>query len=423
MVARQKQQHRGEPVEGVAAFEQAHTRPVIEVQDAPRLAEQLVLAHLEEFVAGMVFDQGLQALFVVAAGRHAGPGQDVGDLLADQRHGAGRLIIGLGGEQADEADLAIGLAGGVVAFDADVIHVAAAVHPRPYVGFGDGQRRVAEQPILDLAQQDRRFVGAAQHGARGVAQHAQAVLGLVERLFRRIVPVLQARIFVDPGAEEDELIGLQPAEEGHFLGGGAPGVQLQFGDGLAHQFEHRREIVHGGAHVLQGRGYAPHQGLLAVRADRIEDHLDHRFAPDDAGHAALAGAIALDLDDRMEQRAHRQALLGDLAHDRIDQEGGVVLDDLQPVEAARRQAKHRGDADRRTSPAPALAKAPEIGKVLRQIGVGKLGQFVGLGVGGGLVGEGADADLRRVASQRGDDGLGQGRGRGGGHAAHRTAPA
>ena len=73
------------------------------------------------------------------------------DLLADQRHGAGRLVVGLGGEQAHEADLAARPAVGVVALDADVIHVAAAVHAAAHVGLGDGQRRVGEQAVLDLA--------------------------------------------------------------------------------------------------------------------------------------------------------------------------------------------------------------------------------------------------------------------------------
>ncbi len=332
LVARQEQEQRGEAVEGVAPLEETHARAVVEVQDAQRLGEKVVLAHLEELVARVVLDDVLQAFLVVAAGRHGCAAQHIGHLLADQGHGRGGLVVGFRGEQADEADLADRPAVGAVPLDADVVHVAPAVHTAAHVRLGDGQGRVAEQPVPDVAQQDRGLVGAAQHRALRVAQDAQAVLGLVERLLGRVVPILQPRIFVDAGAEEDELLGLQPGQERDLLRIRARLVGLQLGHGAGHQGQHLREVFDRRADVLQGLGDAAHQGLLAVGADRIEDHLDHRLAPDLARGAADARAVALHLDDGMEEGANRQSLVGDLAHDRIDQEGRVVLHDFQAVQ-------------------------------------------------------------------------------------------
>src|SRR6185312_14743005 len=87
LVARQEEQQRGEAVERIAPLEQPNAWPVVEVQYAQRLGEQVVLAHLEELVARMVLDDVLQALFVVAARYRGGPDQDVGHLFADQRDG------------------------------------------------------------------------------------------------------------------------------------------------------------------------------------------------------------------------------------------------------------------------------------------------------------------------------------------------
>ena len=403
VVARQEQQDRGEALEGVLALEDAHPRPVVEVEDAQRLVEQLALAHLEQLVARIVLDDVPQALFVVAARRGFGAVQDVGDLFADQRHGAGRLVIGLGGEQADEADLTDRAALGVEALDAHIVHVATPVDPALDVGLGDGQRRIGQQAILDVGQQDGGLVGAPQDVAAGVAQHAQAVLGLVQRLLGRVVAAPGARIFVDPPAQEHELLGLQPGQEGDLFRPG-PVALLQLGERLAHQVQHRREVIHGGADVLQGLGDARDQGLLAVGADAVQDHLDHGFAAGCARLAPEAGAVALRLDDGVEQGADREALVGDFAHDRVDQERRVVLDDFQPVQALL-VAGHRRDADCRSTAAAAFAEPPEVGQVGGELVGGDLGQLVRAGVGRGLLGEDLGGLRGRVALEGGQEGF------------------
>ena len=296
-LARHVHQHRGETVIGVAAFEQAHARPVVEVQDVERGDQQVVGRHLEEFVARMVLDDILQALLVVAARQDVGLGQHAIELGADQRHLAGRPVIGLGGEQADETHLAGGLAVGAVALDPHIVHVAAPVDQAAHVGLGDHHGRVG-QALADLGRQHRRLGGAAQHGALGIAQHAQAVLRLVERLLGRIVAIGQARVLVDPGAQIDEVLVVQPVEEGHVLFPrghlrlARQGPCAQFGGGLAHQGQHGGEVVDRGPHVRQGRLHPLDQGRLAVGADPVQHYLDHGFAHRRAAPAASAGLVA-----------------------------------------------------------------------------------------------------------------------------------
>ena len=396
-ITRHEQQHRGEPVERVLALEQLHPRPIGQVQDAQRDLQQLVLADLEELVARVVLDDVLEALLVVAARRGAGAGENPGHLLADQRHHAGGLVIGLGGEQADEAHLARGAAVLAVALDADVIHVAAPVDPAAHVRLCDGHRRVADDAVFHGRHQHGRLIGAPQDGALGVAQHAQAVLGLVEWLLGGVLARLELRVLVDPRAQKHEVLGPQPLEELHLVGPrAARGVQ--FGDGLAHQLQHRREVLDCLADVGQ-RGLDPFdQGLLPVATHRVEQHLDHRLAARRAGVCAVAGAVALHLDDGVEEGADLQALIGDLAHHAVDEEGRVVLNDLEPVEG---RVQRRGDPDLRAASAPPLGEAPEVGEVSGEALGAQLGDLFRLGVGRGLSGEGLGAVEGRVVLEFG----------------------
>ena len=340
------------------------------MQDAERLGEELVLGHLEKLVARVVLDEVLESLFLVAAGRRLGPAKNSGHLIADQRHRCCGLVIGLGGEQSDEPHLARRAALGVVPFDAHVIHVGPPVDPALDVRLGDRDGGTRKQPLFDIGQDDGGLVGAAQDMPRRVAQDAQSILGLVKRLFGGVFAVRQPGIFVDPGAEEDELVRLEPSQKRKFLRSRVVSRQLQFGEGLAHQADHGREVVHCGANVLQGFGDALRQGLFAIGADGLKDDLDHRFATDVAIFAADASAIAADRDDGVEQRTDHQALFGDLPHDRVHKERGVVLNDLQSIQLRMVFADHREQADHRPASTAAVAVAPEVGQVGRMLSGG-----------------------------------------------------
>ena len=322
-VARHEHQHRDEAVERVAAGEDLHARPVVEVQHAQRGAQQLGLVALEQLVARPGLEDVAQALAVVAVRILAGRTQHMGDLAADQRHFVRGGLVGLGGEQAHEADLARGLAVGAVPAHADIIHVAAAMDARAQVGLGHHDRVADVDVRADLGRQDGRLAASAQDGAGLVAQDAQAAFRLVQRLLGRIAAIGGAGIFIDAGAQEHEVVALQPVEEveilGLLLGRHRRRRGLQFGDRTAHQGAHGLEVLHGVADVGQRFADARRQGRFAVLADRGQPDLDHR-----AAHAATVG-------HGVEHGPDREAGLGHLAHDAVDQERTVGLDDLEQV--------------------------------------------------------------------------------------------
>jgi hypothetical protein len=209
------------------------------------------------------------------------------DLAADHRHLVGGRLVGLGGEQAHEPDLARRLAVGAVPAHADIVHVAATMDLGAQVRLGHHQGRAQQQVVANLGRQDRRLAAPAQHGQGLVAQHAQAALGLVQRLLGRVAAVGGARIFVDPGAQEHEAVAFQPVQEGQALGafglGDRPGRGAQFVDRAADQGLHGVEVVDRHLDVGQGVADAGEQGGLAVLAHRGQIDLDHRAATGRSG--------------------------------------------------------------------------------------------------------------------------------------------
>ncbi|MNS55412.1 hypothetical protein D3C72_882470 [compost metagenome] len=200
---------------------------------------------------------------------------------------------------------------------------------RADVGLGHRHRLAEVQLALHGLGQDRRLRGAAQDAALRIAQHAQPAIGNLQRGFGSIAAVGVARIGVVAGAEEDEVVALGPAQEGDVLfqhggidGGGGRGLQLL--DRVAHRLDHGGVIGHGGAHVGHGLGQAFAQNVAALLGQGIDDDDDQRVA-----------TTSLDLSDGVEQGAHGDAGLGQLAQHAVDQEGGVVLQDQDAVIAGR----------------------------------------------------------------------------------------
>jgi hypothetical protein len=121
-------------------------------------------------------------------------------------------------------------------------------------------------------------------------------------------------------------------------------------------------------------------------ASVLQDHLDHGFPARRSACAALAGPVAPHFHDRVEHGAHSQALIGNLAHDAVDQEGAVVLDNLQAIEA-HGVAQHRRDPHQRYATSTLFTESPEVGQVGGEVVGGQLRQLVANGVGGDLLGE------------------------------------
>ncbi len=86
------------------------------------------------------------------------------------------------------------------------------------IGLGDRHRLGIFQLGQQLLAEYGRFGRAAQHGARRVTKDSEPFLELVQRFFAGIAAVFGARIGIAAGTQEDEVIGVDPAQEGQILG-------------------------------------------------------------------------------------------------------------------------------------------------------------------------------------------------------------
>ena len=264
----------------------------------------------------------------------------------------------------------------------------------PHIGLGHRDRLGQVQLALHLFRQDRRFIGAAQNCPLRVAQHAQTVAGLGQGGLGLIGAVSRARIVVVASAEEDEVVGIHPLQEGDVLGD--DGVveafrgALQMGDRASHQGLHGGVIGHGGMDVGQGRGQGAGQVVAAFLRQGIGDHHDDRLS------AGIPG------NHRVEHGPHGDAGLGHLTHDAIDQEGSVVLDDEDQIirgDTAAGARERTGDDAGRFPRRPGLGRAPGGGQNGGEIITVDLGRFVGGVVFMGLGDEGLFADAARLTAE------------------------
>ena len=359
-----------EPVEGIPADEDPRAGPVEQVQDAHGGVVEIVLLRLEEFVPGIALDDVAQSLLVVGAGVLPGAGEHMADLAADQGDVPGGLVIGLGGEQADEAHLADGGPVRGVALHAHIIHVGPPVDAGAQVGLGHDQGGRSLQIALQLRGQQRRLAGPAQHRQFVVPQHAQAGVIPVARLLRRIVAIGEAGIFIDPGTEEDEMILPQPAQEVEILlhrlrrsprGPGPAGLQpagkrravgreglLQLRRRLTQEVAHGFEIGHGLADIGERRRDTGHHAVPAVLAHGDHGDDDDGFPATVALRRPLPGRVPPRGDHRVEHGADIEAAVRQLAHHAVHEEGGIGLGHHQQVQTQglpgrsdrRREADH-----------------------------------------------------------------------------------
>ncbi len=331
--ARHIDQAGDEAGEGIAAQEQACALALAQAQDAHRRGVELAGLDLEQLVARVLIQDRDQRLGRMAVGQEAGACGDRGQLAPQQRDLRRIGVVGRRGEEADEAPFAQHLALGIEAFDADVVEVARPVHRGSGVGLGQQQHtRVARQRAHLGRQGGER--GRRRGRIAGHAQDAQARAGHAQRVL-----ALDRDQVVVALAEQGEVAFGQPLQEGQVFGqivGGHGRCVLAQGagrvdDGLTHGlpvFDRR-------AHVTQDAQQAVLQlaDALGIGAP-IDLDMDQRFEAA-FGFVAMAGqadhavlGVAAHLHHRMHDQVHGQTLAVDFHGDRIDQEGHVVVDDL-----------------------------------------------------------------------------------------------
>ncbi len=328
--ARHEYQHRDKTVEAVAPRQNAHARPLVELHDGERKLVKRVLVDLEQFVARIMFEHVGERLAEMARRIKAGARLDIGDLAAQIRNVVRRARIGGGGEQADDTKFADQVAGGIEAFDADVIEIDAPVHVRVDIGLGDDQRPRLFEKRHDLRRDLEQLLAAAQHAQLARTHDAEPAVEV--RL--QVVAVEDIVAHADKG----EIVGEQPFEEfdrfRDLIHRQRRRIGLQLGDDGVDALAHRPPVLHRKPHLAEHRLQRLHDGFAQrLVFDRIDVNVDETFARAASGirraeSGELAGRVALDAEDRMRDQPHGEMPLGQLTHHRVEQERHVVVDDL-----------------------------------------------------------------------------------------------
>ena len=323
-LARDVDQRRVEAAVTVAAQEQLAAHALLQAQDAHRRAVELLIAGLEQFLAREGFQDVAQGLAAVAARRQPGLLHHVFVALAHQRDLPRAAVVGAGGVQADETLLGDRVALGVELEHADVVHVARAVHGGTTVGLGEDQRvhraalrQVVRGQRLDVAR--RRGVALAQQAQAAVLDGRQDARALLHA----VLAVAEEREVIGGGPAQELLRLATPFVIGRHAAGGHVVGQGQ------HLLAHGRPVAHDGTDFVQHAADAllDLRHLLRRQAVDLEQH--QRLVLALAHGSDLAGPVAGETHQRMSQHVHTHAHLGQRHAHRIDQEGHVVVDDLQ----------------------------------------------------------------------------------------------
>jgi hypothetical protein len=344
-VARQVDEGRDEPVELVAAHEQADARALLQPENAARHVAQGLGIHLKQLVAREILQHVEQPLAGMARLAEAAVGDDIRDLAPHQRDLARRAGVGGRREQPDHPELAAQRAVGVELLDADVVHGGAAMHGRERVGLGDDERRRLQQEGADLGRHRHHRRAAPQNMGFGVAQDAEA--GALHRL--ELAFPGAAHELVLAHAEEREVVVQQPFEErgglDQLLHRQRRRVLVILRHRLAQARLHRAPVEHGGA------GVAEHIEEFALQLVALRLSVGHA-ADVDMNEALADEAVALaevrrdrlqlarggtpDADDRVHHQQDLVAAIGQQGERGVDDEGHVVvghLDDRQGAPA------------------------------------------------------------------------------------------
>ncbi len=330
-VARNEDETGEEAPEAVAANEQAQPLALAEVEDPHRGLEQLVGVHLDQLVARVRLEDLDQGLLVVAARGERGAREHVLDLAAQDRDVGQPRLVGRVRVEPEEAALADDLALVVEALHSDVVEVRGAVDSRARV-----RLRQVEQVRLERQR---------AHLRRKLVERARALLA--PRLAQDAEPrpghgaqpqlVVLGHELVVAIAEEGEVVVLDPCDE-----------RPRLRDLLGIEAGRRRVAQL----VRELEGARAHVGPVVDRGAHLAHDLEQRLAD-----LLEPGAVGLVVDLGVHDRLGLTTLVHDLdeppvvvavdAHDgvdqqvdaepapvqrhrhRVDQERGVVRDDLE----------------------------------------------------------------------------------------------
>ncbi len=127
-------------VERIAAHQNAHRAPLIQVDDSAHDADQVLHIGLEQLVARIGFQHIQHGLAVVAVRVETEVLDDPLDFAAQDRNVARTAIVRTRSPQSQKPMLARHAAAAVEGLDADVVEILGAVHRCDRVGFRDVQQ-------------------------------------------------------------------------------------------------------------------------------------------------------------------------------------------------------------------------------------------------------------------------------------------
>ncbi len=358
-----------EPAVDVLAQEQPGPRVGPQVQHPEGDRGQLVRGDLEQLLPRVGLQDLGQVLAVVAVRPGAAALQHLGQLAAQHRDPGDALVVGLVGEQAEEAVFADHLAGLVDPLDRDVVEVTGPVHGGPGVGLGEDEALRVLGPGPHLRRQRRERGGAALV----VPQDAKPGAG--DRHQRHALLPLHQVVLAVP--EEGEVVVGEPAQQRLGLGGRPGALGFQPVGEAQRRLGHLRVVLHRHPHVEQhplqvllqlGQGHArggvdldvrPRLGDLVVLVPGVPQRPDH--------FPQRAGDVPADQELRVDDVEAVQPVPGELHRHRVDEERHVVGDD---VDGAARLLQRRAHAPR---------AHPHQGAALRALGrhPGVLGRHPG----------------------------------------------
>ena len=325
-VPRHEHEAAHEAVEVVAAQEQRHPLPLLQMQDAEGHVEQLVVRDLKQFVARERLDDVGERTAVVAARLESRALQHPCELAAQQRDIAGAAIVRGGREQPGEHMLAAGPALFVEALDDDRVHVHRAVHRRLAVRLAHRQHLV---PTEEAGHGGRYGCAGAQvveHQDGFVAQQPETA-----GFDPRDPDAGNVRKIVGPVAEEGEIVLANPFEEGTRLGDfgcrDEGGVGRQPVRHFVELAAHGQPVVHRRADVGEDRSDA--RGDAGERADRLTGNLEvhERLEPAFVSRRAWleqrlqpTAGVAADRQDGMNDQVDAEIAAVELGRHRIRRE-------------------------------------------------------------------------------------------------------
>jgi len=249
---------------------------------------------------------------------------------------------------------------------ADVIEIGATVHARMNVRLGDDQRPRLLEERHDLRRKLEKLVAALEHPQFARAHDAERALEI--RFQRLPVDAIVAQ------AEEGEVVGKEPLQELNgfrdFTDRQRRRIVLQVGNNGVNARAHRLPVLHGHAHFTEHDLERAHEFFArSIIDDRSEVDMDEtltlalRIGCAERDQFAVVAAHA---EHRVRDQAHIETSFGKFAHHRVDQEGHVVVDDLDHrnrLASARGRERHGLAADLRRAR-----------RALRQKIIGTLGQ-------------------------------------------------